>query len=145
MGVDPNRFAGSVGRGLHDAMLHYNHAIGVKMVGEMLPDEANRVTLADDLDQYGLRVARITYKWGENDQGADRARARSDALSIEAIGASDIFRQEDDTNHLGGTARMGDPPGDERRGRRLSQLGTSPICGFATVPCFLPSAASTRL
>ena len=38
--------------------------IGVKMVGEMLPDEANRVTLADDTDQYGLRVAQITYKWG---------------------------------------------------------------------------------
>ena len=28
--------------------------------------------------------------------------------SIDAIGATDMFRQEDDTNHLGGTARMGD-------------------------------------
>jgi choline dehydrogenase-like flavoprotein len=27
--------------------------------------------------------------------------------SIEAIGAQDMFRQENDTNHLGGTARMG--------------------------------------
>ena len=30
--------------------------------------------------------------------------------SIEAIGAKDMFAQEDDTNHLGGTARMGDDP-----------------------------------
>ena len=43
------------GEGLRRAMLDYNHMIGVKMVGEMLPNEANRVTLADDLDQYGLR------------------------------------------------------------------------------------------
>src|SRR5665811_1709339 len=32
------------GKALRDAMLHYNHLIGVKMVGEMPPDEANRVT-----------------------------------------------------------------------------------------------------
>jgi choline dehydrogenase-like flavoprotein len=30
--------------------------------------------------------------------------------SLEAVGATDIFRQEDDTNHLAGTARMGDDP-----------------------------------
>ena len=34
------------GERLHDAMLDYNHMIGVKMVGEMLPNEANRVTLS---------------------------------------------------------------------------------------------------
>ena len=45
-------------------MLDYNHMIGVKMLGEMLPNEANWVTLAGELDQYGLRVARITYAWG---------------------------------------------------------------------------------
>ena len=43
------------GEDLRRAMRDYNHMIGVKMVGEMLPNEANRVTLADDLDQYGLR------------------------------------------------------------------------------------------
>jgi choline dehydrogenase-like flavoprotein len=30
--------------------------------------------------------------------------------SLEAVGATDIFRQTDDTNHLAGTARMGDDP-----------------------------------
>ena len=98
------------GEALRDAMLHYNHMIGVKMVGEMLPDEANRVTLADDLDQYGLRVARITYKWGDNDTALIGHALEQMGRAIEAIGATDIFRQEDDTNHLGGTARMGDDP-----------------------------------
>jgi len=98
------------GQALHDAMLHYNRMIGVKMVGEMLPDEANRVTLADDRDQYGLRVAQITYKWGDNDKALIQHALEQMGRSIEAIGAHDMFRQEDDTNHLGGTARMGDDP-----------------------------------
>jgi choline dehydrogenase-like flavoprotein len=80
------------GQALRDEMEKYNHQVGLKMVGEMLPDERNRVTLADETDQYGLKVARVTYGWGDN------------------VKARDIFRQEDDTNHLAGTARMGDDP-----------------------------------
>ena len=32
------------------------------------------------------------------------------SASIKAIGAKDMFRQEDDTCHLGGTVRMGSDP-----------------------------------
>jgi len=88
-------------------MLHYNHMIGVKMVGEMLPNEKNRVTLADDVDQYGLRVAKITYEWGDNDKALIAHALEQMGRSIDAIGAKDMFTQDDDTNHLGGTARMG--------------------------------------
>jgi choline dehydrogenase-like flavoprotein len=95
------------GQDLRDAMLDYNHMIGVKMVGEMLPNENNRVTLADDVDQYGLRVAKITYAWGENDKALIKHALEQMGRSIEAIGARDMFEQADDTNHLGGTARMG--------------------------------------
>ena len=56
------------GQALRTRWRHYNHQVGLKMVGEMLPDERNRVTLADENDQYGLKVARITYCWGENDK-----------------------------------------------------------------------------
>jgi choline dehydrogenase-like flavoprotein len=96
------------GDALREAMLHYNHMIGVKMVGEMLPNEKNRVTLADDLDRYGLRVARITYEWGDNDKALIAHAIEQMGRSIEAIGAKDTFAQDNDTNHLGGTARMGD-------------------------------------
>ena len=95
------------GTPLREAMRDYNHMVGVKMVGEMLPDERNRVTLSDELDQYGLRVARITYAWTDNDRALIAHGLQQMRRSIEAIGAADVFDQDDDTNHLGGTARMG--------------------------------------
>ena len=88
-------------------MEKYNHQVGLKMVGEMLPDERNRVTLADELDQYGLRVARVTYSWGDNDKRLIGHALDQMQTSLEHVGAKELFRQKDDTNHLGGTARMG--------------------------------------
>jgi choline dehydrogenase-like flavoprotein len=98
------------GMPLRSAMERYNYSVGLKMVGEMLPDERNRVTLADETDQYGLRIPRITYSWGDNDKALIQHALGQMQLSLEAVGASDIFRQEDDTNHLAGTARMGSDP-----------------------------------
>jgi choline dehydrogenase-like flavoprotein len=98
------------GQALRDEMEKYNHQVGLKMVGEMLPDERNRVTLADEKDRYGLRVARVTYSWGENDKALIQHALGQMQTSLEAVGATNIFRQEDDTNHLAGTARMGDDP-----------------------------------
>ena len=110
-------------------MENYNHQVGLKMVGEMLPSEANRVTLADEKDQYGLRIARATYSWGENDKALIQHALGQMQTSLEAVGASGIFRQEDDTNHLAGTARMGDDPTTKRRQLRLPDLGHSELVG----------------
>ncbi len=77
------------------------------MVGEMLPDERNTVTLADEMDQYGLKVARITYRWGDNDKRLIQHALDQMEQSLALAGATGLFRQEDDTNHLAGTARMG--------------------------------------
>ena len=96
------------GQKLVNEMEKYNHQVGLKMVGEMLPDERNTVTLDDEVDQYGLRVARVTYSWGDNDKALIQHALGQMQTSLEAVGATDIFRQENDTNHLGGTARMGD-------------------------------------
>jgi choline dehydrogenase-like flavoprotein len=95
------------GQALRDEMVKYNHQVGLKMVGEMLPDERNRVTLDDEVDQYGLRVARVTYGWGDNDKAMIQDALGQMQTSLEAVGAREIFRQEDDTCHLAGTARMG--------------------------------------
>ena len=51
--------AASGASALIDAMANYNHQVGLKIVGEMLPQERNRVTLADENDQYGLPVPRV--------------------------------------------------------------------------------------
>ncbi len=95
------------GQKLRDEMEKYNHSVGLKMVGEMLPDERNRVTLHEDTDQYGLRVARVTYSWGDNDKALIQHALGQMQTSLELVGATDVFRQENDTNHLAGTARMG--------------------------------------
>jgi choline dehydrogenase-like flavoprotein len=95
------------GEALRQNMMNYNHQVGLKMVGETMPDERNTVTLADEVDQYGLRIPRITFSWGENDKLLIGHALQKMALSLEVVGAREIFLQDDDTNHLAGTARMG--------------------------------------
>jgi choline dehydrogenase-like flavoprotein len=68
------------------------------------------VTLCDEYDQYGLKVARITYTWGENDRRLINHALDQMEQSLAAAGVTHLFRQTDDTNHLAGTARMGFTP-----------------------------------
>ena len=91
-------------------MEKYNHSVGLKIVGEMLPQERNRVTLADEKDQYGLRVPRVTYSWCDNDKRLIDHSLKFMTQALQAVDAKDIWAQDDDTCHLNGTARMGDDP-----------------------------------
>ena len=100
------------GDALVQTMKNYNHCVGVKMVGESMPDENNRVTLADEKDQYGLPITRIHYAWTENDKALIAHGLDQMEQSLRAAGVRNTFRQEQDANHLGGTARMGDNPRD---------------------------------
>ena len=95
------------GDALPEQMARYNHQVGLKMVGEMLPELHNTVTLAEETDQYGLRIPRITYSWGENDKASIKHALGQMRTSLDLVGARNIFLQENDTNHLAGTARMG--------------------------------------
>ncbi|NYT77208.1 GMC family oxidoreductase [Alcaligenaceae bacterium] len=92
---------------LHE-MEQYNHQAGFKIVGETLPQECNRVTLADEKDQYDLPIARVTYSLCDNDKALVRHAVGFMSQSLEAINARDIWAEGDDTCHLYGTARMGD-------------------------------------
>ena len=96
------------GEDLRRAMLDYNHMTGIKVVGEGMASENNTVTLADEVDQYGLRIPKITYGWTDEDKALIRHSMDQMQGCLEGAGALDIFRQEDDTNHLNGTTRMGD-------------------------------------
>jgi choline dehydrogenase-like flavoprotein len=98
------------GQALVDEMERYNHVAGLKIVGEFMPQERNRVTLADEKDQYGLPVARVTYSWCDNDKRLADHALRFMAQALEAAGGREIWQQTDDTCHLNGTARMGDDP-----------------------------------
>ena len=49
---------------------------GLKIVGEVEPRECNRVELAEELDQYGLRIPRVTFSYSENDKALQRHAIR---------------------------------------------------------------------
>lgn len=105
----------ALGRGLWgDALVaemnRYNHHVGLKIVGEVLPRERNRVTLADETDKYGLRIPRITFGYCDNDKRLIRHALEVLDDSLDAVDARDRWAEEDETCHLGGTARMGDDP-----------------------------------
>jgi len=98
------------GERLISEMDKYNHQVGLKMVGEMLPQERNGVTLTEERDQYGLPVPRVTYSWCDNDQRLIDHALRFMGQALEAAGAHEIWQQSDDTCHMNGGARMGDDP-----------------------------------
>jgi len=98
------------GEALMRHMEAYNHSVGLKIVGEMLPQERNCVTLADETDQYGLPIARVTYSWCDNDKRLIGHSLDFMTEALSAIDAKDIWREENDTCHLNGTARMGNDP-----------------------------------
>ncbi len=98
------------GEALKQQMERYNHQVGLKMVGECLPQERNRVTLADETDRYGLPVARVTYSFCDNDKRMIRHALGFMGQALEAAGATDVWEERDDTCHLNGTARMGSDP-----------------------------------
>jgi choline dehydrogenase-like flavoprotein len=98
------------GQRLIDEVNRYNHQAGLKIVGEMLPQERNTVTLTDEKDQYGLPVPRVTYSWCDNDKRLIRHSLDHMSQVLAAAGGREIWRQENDTCHLYGTARMGGDP-----------------------------------
>lgn len=60
--------------------------------------------------------------------------------ALAAAGGRDIWRQEEDTCHLNGTARMGDDSATSVV-KPIVAAGISPTCGYATARCFPRSAA----
>ena len=98
------------GQRLIDEMERYNHQVGLKIVGECLPQESNRVTLTAERDQYGLPIPRVTYSYCDNDNKLIAHSLRFMRQALEASGAAEIWDETDDTCHLNGTARMGDDP-----------------------------------
>ena len=98
------------GAALLDEMERANHSVGLKMVGEVLPYEHNRVTLAEDVDQYGLPIPRVTFSYGENEKTMIRHAVGFMDRSLEVTGATERWQEKDDSCHLNGTAKMGSNP-----------------------------------
>jgi choline dehydrogenase-like flavoprotein len=95
------------GQPLLDEMGRYIHTTGLKIVGEHLPQERNRVTLADEHDALGMPIARVTHSRCDNDRRLARHALAFMRRALEAAGAREVWDETDDTCHLNGTARMG--------------------------------------
>jgi choline dehydrogenase-like flavoprotein len=98
------------GQRLLDEMEKYNHQVGLKIVGECLPQERNCVTLTDEKDQYGLPIPRVTYSYCENDKRLIDHSLGFMRRALESVRATEIWDEKDDTCHMNGTARMGNDP-----------------------------------
>jgi choline dehydrogenase-like flavoprotein len=97
------------GTELIEVLDEYAHWGLVASLGEVLPDPENRVTLADETDDNGIPVARITFSYGENDKAVKEAALELGERVLEAAGATRLLAN-DGTHHILGTARMGTDP-----------------------------------
>ncbi|HKT38213.1 MAG TPA: GMC oxidoreductase, partial [Ktedonobacterales bacterium] len=100
---------GAWGWGLRKVMMDYNHWAAFGFLGEILPWEDNCVELADETDQYGLRVAKITFSLHENDKKLIAWGKNKTMEVMYAAGAEEVV-EEPRYAHLIGGARMGDDP-----------------------------------
>ncbi len=98
------------GAELRDEMRKYNHMAGFVPVGETEPRPQNRVTIAEEVDQYGLRIPKVVFSYSENDKRLQRHAVAFMSDMLAAAGGHDIWTNYKDTSHLLGTCRMGDDP-----------------------------------
>jgi len=100
---------GHWGRALREYMRDYNHWATIGVLNELLPHQDNRVTLADETDQYGLPVARFDFSVGDNDQANMDYSTKVIKDILDAAGAQDVLTVHRYA-HLVGGARMGTSP-----------------------------------
>jgi choline dehydrogenase-like flavoprotein len=103
---------GSFGEELLAAMQDYNHIAAIGVLGEILPDERNTITVhPTERDHLGIPVAHVCFNLFENDRRMMRAGiARAEAV-LRAAGAMDTHWVKRFA-HLVGTCRMGFTPQD---------------------------------
>jgi choline dehydrogenase-like flavoprotein len=100
---------GHWGADLGRYMADYVHWACLGALCEFLPLPGNRVTLADETDEFGLPVARFTYGQGSNDRMlVDAARTVMEGI-LRAAGATEVMTINRYA-HLVGGARMGAGP-----------------------------------
>jgi choline dehydrogenase-like flavoprotein len=113
LGVLPISLAGNMARAgirgerLMDLLDSYDHLAGIGVNGECLPQESNRLTLVDEVDEVGLRKARIDFSYSDNERALEAHSIATMTAIWEAAGAKDVFVLPR-TAHAEGTLRMGD-------------------------------------
>ena len=104
---------GAWGREFARKMETYERMAGLWIVGEDMPQESNRVTLDEEVDQHGMPVARVAFTDHPNDAAMrEHAYGRGEAIYA-AAGAQESFRVPPyPSTHNLGTNRMSARPED---------------------------------
>jgi choline dehydrogenase-like flavoprotein len=102
---------GAWGWGMRRILMDYNHWAALGVLGEILPWADNRVTIAEDKDQYGIPVARSTFAMHENDKKMTKFGVQKVKDVLLAAGAEEVV-EESRYAHLVGAARMGNDPAE---------------------------------
>ena len=98
---------GEYGERLLERMQDYNHYACIGVLGEILPDERNFVSLHPSVkDRYGLPVAHSHFNLFENDRRMMQAGITRAKAVLEAAGASETH-SVNRYAHIVGTCRMG--------------------------------------
>jgi choline dehydrogenase-like flavoprotein len=97
---------GHWGADLREYMRDYNHWSILGLLCELLPNADNRVTLAEETDQYGMPIAHFSHSLGENDKRNIAFATKTIETIWEHAGAQDTLKI-DRYAHLVGGARMG--------------------------------------
>jgi choline dehydrogenase-like flavoprotein len=100
---------GAWGWGMRQVMMDYNHWATLGVLGEILPWEDNLVELAEEKDQHGLPVAKVTFNLHDNDKKLIEFGKNKVIEIMRAAGAKQVV-QESRFAHLVGGARMGSDP-----------------------------------
>jgi choline dehydrogenase-like flavoprotein len=100
---------GAWGWGLRSVMMDYNHWAAFGFLGEILPHAENRVQLAEEKDQFGIPIAKVTFNLYDNDKKLIEYGKNKTVEVMWAAGAQEVV-QEARYAHLVGAARMGHDP-----------------------------------
>ncbi len=99
------------GQELKNDLYDYPYTAAWWAHAEGLPNESNAITLDSSLlDSRGLPTARVTYKWGENDQKLAGAARDKAAAMMSASGAKKVRIGLQYGAHAMGSCRMGNDP-----------------------------------
>ena len=127
---------GCFGEALVEAMLEYNHYACIGVLGEILPDRRNDVSIHPTAtDQYDIPVSYAHFNLFENDRRMIEAGIRRAEDVLKAAGAAETHAVRRYA-HLVGTCRMGFGPDDsvvDRWGRSWDVLNLL-ICDGSLLP-----------
>jgi choline dehydrogenase-like flavoprotein len=147
LGIVPVTWAEEVARGrglwgsaLTHHLLRYNHAAGIGINGECLPQPGNFLELSDETDELGVPKPLIHFSYGPNERRMSGHASAMLSAIWKAAGGTDIWTFERSA-HTIGTCRMGADAAAavvDSFGRSYD-VGNLWICDNSVFPSALPA------